>query len=85
MNETVPAHTEKSLRLKTWNESGIEEKLDVMRGHIKVLTHRLAEAEALIAKLRYHQHSASGEIVVYLDRLGNRIEPYELRLPTGLR
>jgi len=85
MNETVPTYDQKSLRLKTWDENGIEEKLAALRDHIEVLTHRLADAEALISKLRYHQHSASGDIVVYLERIGNRIEPYELRLPTGLR
>ena len=84
MNE-VPPYTEKGVRLKTWSERSAEEKLDALRDHIEVLTHRLQDAETLLQRLRFHQHSPSGELVVYLERIGNRIEPFELRLPTGLR
>lgn len=87
MSETneVPAYSEKGVRLKTWNERTAEEKLDAMRDHIEVLTHRLQDAETLLQRLRFHQHSLSGELVVYLERIGNRIEHFELRLPSGLR
>jgi hypothetical protein len=75
----------KCLRVKNWSERTAEEKLDAMRDHIEVLTHRLQDAETLLQRLRFHQHSPSGELVVYLERIGNRIEHFELRLPSGLR
>jgi hypothetical protein len=81
----VPAYDGKCGRLKTWNERTADEKLEALRDHIEVLTHRLQDAETLLQRLRFHQHSPSGELVVYLERIGNRIEPFELRLPSGLR
>jgi hypothetical protein len=75
----------KCLRIKNWSERTADEKLDALREHIEVLTHRLQYAETLLQSLRFHQHSPSGELVVYLERIGNRIEPFELRLPSGLR
>lgn len=80
----MPNIAKSPLRLKSWDENRIEEKLAALRDHIEVLTHRLQTAEAMIAKLRYHQHSPSGAIVVYLDRLTDQIEPFALRLPAGL-
>ena len=84
MNE-VPAYNTKAVRLKTWSERTAEEKLDALRDHIEVLTHRLQDAETLLQRLRFHNHSPSGELVLYLERIGNKIEPFELRLPSGLR
>lgn len=74
-----------SVRLKHWSESSAEEKLAALRDHIEVLTHRLQDAETLLQRLRFHNHSPSGELVIFLERIGNRIEPFELRLPSGLR
>jgi hypothetical protein len=79
------SYMEKAVRLKHWSESSADEKLAALRDHIEVLTHRLQDAETLLQRLRFHNHSPSGELVIYLERIGNRIEPFELRLPTGLR
>ena len=49
----------KATRPKTWHERSAEEKLDALRDHIEVLTHRLQDAEKLLQRLRFHQHSPS--------------------------
>ena len=74
-----------AVRDKNWNERNADERLEALREQVTWLTHRLAEAEQMVAKLRYHQHSPSGEIVVFLERVTDRIVPHELRVPTALR
>ncbi len=74
-----------AVRDKTWNERNSDERLEALREQVTWLTYRLAEAEQMVAKLRYHQHSPSGEIVVFLERVTDRIVPHELRVPAALR
>lgn len=73
------------VRDKNWNERNSDERLEALREQVTWLTYRLAEAEQMVAKLRHHQHSPSGEIVVYLERVTDRIVPHELRVPNSLR
>lgn len=86
MNETGAAfYGTQAVKVRNWNDSTAEQKLDALRDHIEWLAHRLADAEATIYKLRFHQHSPSGEIVIYLRATEDKIEPHQLRMPTNLR
>lgn len=75
----------KAMRPKTWSEHDKDGKLEALRECVTQLVYRLADAENTIRKLRGHGHSPSGDIVVYLREIEGRIDPYELRVPTGLR
>lgn len=73
------------MRQKTWHERDTDGKLEALRECVTQLVYRLADAENTIRKLRGHGHSPSGDIVIYLREIEGRVEPYELRVPTGLR
>jgi len=87
MSDTIGQFAGMSLqRTKTWPERNADEKLEALREEVRTLIFRLAEAEALIAKLRLHSHSPSGDIVVYLKHHPEHLISYHpLRVPIGLR
>ena len=74
-----------AIRDKSWNERNADERIEALREQVTWLTYRLAEAEQMISKLRYHTHSTSGDIFVRMSDIGDKIVPHELRVPISLR
>jgi hypothetical protein len=88
MNETTGTSGwigTQAVKVKNWNEQTEDEKLNALRDHVEWLTHRLRDAEETIRLLRFHQHSSSGDIVIFMRGVESKIEPHAMGLPTNLR
>lgn len=62
-----------ALRRRTWDEQGLEEKVELLRQQLRSKDFALREIREQLNVLMQHQHGPNGELLAPLFRLGAQL------------